>query len=282
MTRAQRDTVACWRGEAIVLERYDCATRARRASERHSHEEYQLGLSSTEHASYRYRGARHQVAPGTLSVIHTGEAHETYEHQAIAEPVVYDISYVAPSLLQRIASELAGRHVPPPYFPSVVIADERGVALFKRVFAALRHGMKLDVDATLEAACSDLVLRFSEIPPNHRAFTPSRPAIRRVADYLRECYAENRSLKELADMAGLGVSHFCAVFHSEYGLPPHQFRLQVRIERAKQLLFAGLSIADVALQTGFSQQSHFGRHFKRLVGVSPGSCAQLNGRAGKT
>jgi AraC-like DNA-binding protein len=277
MTQSQRDTLACWRSETIVLERYHCATNARRVSERHSHDAYQLGLSSTEQASYRYRGARHQVAPGTLSVIHTGEAHETYEHEAIAEPVVYDISYVAPSLLQRIASELAGRHVPPPYFPSVVIADARTVALFTRVFAALRHGARLEVDATLEAACSDLVLRFSEHPPTHRAFAPSRLAIRRVADYLRECHADNTSLKELADMAGLGVSHFCGVFCDEYGLPPHQFRLQVRIDRAKHLLFSGLSIADVALQTGFSQQSHFGRHFKRLVGVPPGSCTRHTG-----
>jgi AraC-like DNA-binding protein len=277
MTRSQRDTVECWHSEAIVLERYDCVTTARRVSERHSHEDYQFGLSSTDLASYRYRGARHQVAPSTLSIIHTGEVHETYEHEAIAGRVVYDISYVAPSFLQRIASELAARDVPAPYFSSVVITDARSVALFRRALAALRDETRLDLDSTLEAACSDLIVRWSAHPPRHSSFTPSRPAIRRVAEYLRECYAENVSLKKLADMAGLGVSHFSAAFRHEYGLPPHQFRLQVRIERAKRLLFSGLSIAEVALQTGFSQQSHFGRHFKRLTGVAPGSCVRSKG-----
>ena len=56
------------------------------------------------------------------------------------------------------------------------------------------------------------------------------------------------------------------------GLPPHQYVIARRVERARQLLQAGtnLSLAEVALRAGFSDQSHFCRHFKRLVGVTPG------------
>jgi len=55
------------------------------------------------------------------------------------------------------------------------------------------------------------------------------------------------------------------------GLPPHQFVITRRVERAKQLLHAGtdLSLAEVALHAGFCDQSQFCHHFKRLVGVTP-------------
>ena len=52
------------------------------------------------------RGIR--LRPDTLSIIHTGEVHETYEHELIPEPVVYEITYAAPSVLRRVASDLAG------------------------------------------------------------------------------------------------------------------------------------------------------------------------------
>jgi hypothetical protein len=58
-------------------------------------------------------------------------------------------------------------------------------------------------------------------------------------------------------------------FKQRYGLPPHQYRMSVKIARAKQLLRTGASAASVAVTQGFTDQSHFTRHFKRLVGVTP-------------
>ena len=68
------------------------------------------------------------------------------------------------------------------------------------------------------------------------------------------------------------LHHFARQFKAATGLPPHQFVITRRVERAKELLQAGtdLSLAEVALRAGFSDQSQFSRHFKRLVGVTPG------------
>jgi len=54
-----------------------------------------------------------------------------------------------------------------------------------------------------------------------------------------------------------------------YGLPPHQFQLQARIARSRELMMAGVPIAHVAADLGFSDQSHFTRHFKAALGVTP-------------
>ena len=76
----------------------------------------------------------------------------------------------------------------------------------------------------------------------------------------------------MAAVARLSPYHFARQFKAATGLPPHQYVIARRVERAKELLQAGtdLSLAEVAAHAGFSDQSQFCRHFKRLVGVTPG------------
>jgi AraC family transcriptional regulator len=76
----------------------------------------------------------------------------------------------------------------------------------------------------------------------------------------------------MAAVARLSVYHFARQFKAVAGLPPHQYVIARRIERAKQLLQEGtdLSLAEVAAHADFSDQSHFTYHFKRIAGVTPG------------
>ena len=75
----------------------------------------------------------------------------------------------------------------------------------------------------------------------------------------------------MAAVARLSPYHFARQFKAATGLPPHQYVIARRVERAKQLLQGGdLSLADVAAHAGFSDQSQFSRHFKQVVGVTPG------------
>ncbi|MCA9915370.1 MAG: helix-turn-helix transcriptional regulator, partial [Anaerolineae bacterium] len=64
------------------------------------------------------------------------------------------------------------------------------------------------------------------------------------------------------------------VFHDEVGMPPYTYLESVRIRHAQQLIAAGRPLIDVALDVGFSSQSNFTRHFKRIIGVTPGQYAQ--------
>ena len=80
------------------------------------------------------------------------------------------------------------------------------------------------------------------------------------------------TLRDLAAVAHLSPDHFARQFKAATGVPPHQYVILRRVERARQLLQAGtdLSLAEVAACAGFSDQSQFSHHFKRLVGVTPG------------
>jgi AraC-like DNA-binding protein len=95
-------------------------------------------------------------------------------------------------------------------------------------------------------------------------------AIQRARDYLHDNYAESIALDELAQVAGLSPFHLCRLFRREFGLSPHAYQTHVRLSHAKHQLLRGMPLKDVAAATGFYDQSHFGWHFKRLVGVTPG------------
>jgi AraC family transcriptional regulator len=74
----------------------------------------------------------------------------------------------------------------------------------------------------------------------------------------------------MAGLLGLSPYHFARMFRRAVGVPPHQYVLQRRVERAKGLLLAGrLGLSDVALAVGFSDQSHLTRVFRRAVGITP-------------
>ena len=93
---------------------------------------------------------------------------------------------------------------------------------------------------------------------------------RLVCDYIEQHLAEDVSLADLAALSGLSASYFARAFKRSLGLPPHQYQLLRRIERAKELLAnSALTVGEVAAACGFLYLSSFDEAFRRQVGVTP-------------
>lgn len=98
----------------------------------------------------------------------------------------------------------------------------------------------------------------------------SRELLSRAIDYIHAHLADDIDLMTLAAQASLSSSHFNAIFRQQFGVSPYQYILQQRVERARDLLQQGeLSIAQVAAEVGFYDQSHLTRHMRRLLHVTP-------------
>jgi AraC family transcriptional regulator len=99
----------------------------------------------------------------------------------------------------------------------------------------------------------------------------SKRALKSAIDYIGDNLAnKDLTLTEMAGAAHMSPYHFSRLFKESTGLTPHQYVIERRVQRAKELLSStALPIAEIALLCGFAHQSHLNRHFKRLLGVSP-------------
>jgi AraC family transcriptional regulator len=129
---------------------------------------------------------------------------------------------------------------------------------------------------SLSTAAATLLLRSrSTLSVPRRAPAPrgglAANSLARVLEYMRMHLAEDIGLYELAALAGCSPQHFKRVFKTSSGLPPYRFLSRLRVERAQTLLARGsLTLAEVGLASGFSNQSHFTTVFRNHTGVTPG------------
>jgi AraC family transcriptional regulator len=125
----------------------------------------------------------------------------------------------------------------------------------------------------------------SRLVSTHSSIANPRPAqngglggrrLKQALAYIEDHLSEDLSLSSIAAITGISASHFKTLFRESAGVPVHQYVIQRRIERAKDLLMQDkLSIAEIALATGFSHQSHLARHMRRSVGLSPRAMKRL-------
>jgi len=220
-----------------------------------------------------YRGNNIHTPPASLFMVHPGEVHANHTYESVG--VSYRMMFVDSELMRRAASEVYGKESGLPYFPTALTFDDEVIRQYLDLHSALdRPSSSLERESLLLGLLTVLIARFAENRPSPRVFGSERHAVNRARDFLVEHYAENVSLATLARIANLSPYHFNRVFSEQFGLPPHAFQTHLRVTRAKALLRQGWPITQVAAQTGFADQSHLTRHFKRLAVATPGQYIQ--------
>jgi AraC-like DNA-binding protein len=235
---------------------------------RHMHEEYSIAaiLQGTEITNCR--GTNHTARPGDLLLINAEEVHS---NSSVGSE--YRLVKVRAKTLQRIARDLGEPALTEPYFPELIVNDR---PLFRR-FLNMHLRLEQNISALEQesAFLSAMRLLLTRTNKDYRARRVSNTTgselvyVRRVRDYLRSHYAENVSLTQLTSLTNLSPFYLLRVFHNHAGFPPHEYQTQVRIAHARKLIRNGTPLSQAALETGFFDQSHLSRNFKRIVGVTP-------------
>lgn len=161
--------------------------------------------------------------------------------------------------------------------PRTGLIDSHAFDLARRLQYQAEHGVPLGV-AYIEALTLTLTAylraRYAgESIPREADIGPlSRLQCEELQAYIDAHIQENISLEHLAMVVGYSVSHLRRVFQKSFGMPPHRYIIERRVEQAKALVpDQNFSMADVALLSGFSSQAHMNMLFKRLTGVTPGA-----------
>ncbi|MBX3011202.1 MAG: AraC family transcriptional regulator [Caldilineaceae bacterium] len=235
----------------------------------HMHEGYAIGVIERGAETFAYRRATHVAGAGSLVVVQPGELHTGQAMTAVGWS--YRMLYPAAAQLQAAASTLADAPRGYPFFGAPVIQDAPLAQQCIQLHRDLEAGLSvLEREARWLAFLTNLITRHADAP---RAALPAKASpshLQMIVDYLEANYATNVTLAELTQLVHLSPYHLLRSFKAALGLPPHAYLNQLRVERAKRLLLAGLPIVEVALAVGFTDQSHLTRAFKRIVGVPPG------------
>lgn len=259
-----------WRPDA--LSGLECLTACfrRQTFARHFHEGYALGVVTRGALGFRYRGAQVVAPSGSVNLVVPGEPHDGAP--AAPEGWAYRMFYLDPALLRQTVEEAAQRPVGLPWFAAGVLDDPglaAGIVALHDDLAPSGGLPALEAETRLRALLARWVLRHADAPPAVRPLRSEPRAVRLGRDLLEDRFAEDLSLAELAQAAGLSPFHFARLFQAAHGLPPHAYLNQVRVRRAKALLATPMRLAEVAAEVGFADQSHLTRQFKRLTGLTP-------------
>lgn len=201
------------------------------------------------------RGETHALAPGSLLLIEPGEVHRDLRKTPYrAAMVMADAELVA---------RLGGGHR---FLGSSVVRDP--------ALAAATVALVAGLDArAATAAQEDGLARVARLLASQWTPRPPRPdpsLVIRARRALAEAEGALVSLDELAGRLGCAPTYLCRVFSDHMGLGPHAYQLHHRLLAARRLVEAGATITEAAARTGFGDDSHLGRHFRRRFAAGPG------------
>lgn len=238
----------------------------------HRHEGFLVGVIEAGGHAVWCRGTRTIAGPGTIATMDPDEVH----HGGAADESGWRqrIMYVAPPAVADVLEDALDGPPPSPHFRCCFGSDAPLAAAFVGLHQALERGEgePLGRQTLFEWILRRMFSRFATVGLPLPAL-PSSPGLNRAREFLHAHIADPCPLGELARVAGLRRRQFVWAFGRRFGLPPHRYLMQLRIDTARRLLAQGLPAVEVAAAVGFADQSHFVRCFKAVIGVTPGRYA---------
>jgi len=236
---------------------------------RHSHEGYTIGVIEAGAQRFYRTGDNHIAPQHSIILVNADEVHNGCSASEYGWS--YRAMYPLPELFESISQELEINNGAP-YFPQAVVYDPQLAQMFRSAFTVLNISEnRLLRESVIYSALVKLIVRHSKSAVIYNDANANIKHLLLVKEFLDAYPEADVSLEKLAVIAGISVCHLLRQFQKHFGLPPHTYQIQCRLKLAKKLLRQGNKIMDAALDSGFHDQSHFHRHFKRAMGVTPGA-----------
>lgn len=249
----------------------------------HFHDYYVIGLIESGERQLMCNNRSYTLSGGDLLLLNPSDSHGCVQTDGGAFD--YRAFNISRDKMSELAVDITGNSEPP-HFSKNILAGSELSDCFLRLHEMIVNGSgEFEKEETLLILISELIKQsgkqYLECVSRHSA------PIERACRFMDEHYSEHITLGQLCEFSGLSKSTLLRSFTKARGVTPYRYLQTVRIGKAKALLEQGAKPIDAALQTGFSDQSHFTSFFGTFIGLPPSAYSRIfrdgqnNRRTGK-
>ncbi|HUK06399.1 MAG TPA: AraC family transcriptional regulator [Stellaceae bacterium] len=237
----------------------------------HRHDTYSLGYTLGGVQTFDYCGARVDSRAGNVIVLHPDEIHDG--RAGAQGGFRYRMLYLEPRLVRDALGDGASAL---PFVRAALTTDERLRQVLRMALADLDRPLEpLETDQVV-LGVSEALLALDPSARNRASSATCSFAIERARQFLEEHSCRVVASEELEGLTGLDRYALARHFRTRLGTSPYRYLTMRRLDHAKRLMRTDLSLAEAAVESGFADQSHMTRQFKRAYGLSPGRWRSLS------
>ena len=237
---------------------------------KHFHEYYVIGLVENGERLLTCMNREYAIERGHILLFNPADTHACIQ---LGGTLDYQGINIAMDVMLDLAEEVTARRSLPGFSRNVIL-DEVAFCYLRPLHEQMmdRFG-GLGKEENLLFLLSHLIQKYGQ--PFESRIPECRHEIERACAFLEQRFAERIDLNQLCRFAGLSKSTLLRAFAKAKGVTPYRYLENIRIGAARKLLEQGVSPVKAALQTGFSDQSHFTNYFKRFIGLTPGAYQEI-------
>jgi len=231
---------------------------------KHYHDTYTIGLTYTGflkayNGNQVYNSYEYSVRINNPSEVHSGTSQE-WSHVNF---------YPSTELLSNIYEQNFGEKKTP-YFARHIIENKKLFLKLHKFFDAyFKKDDAIVIESYLIDALSTLIQTSTVYTKEYQDIYNDKRIVKDTYEFIKDSLDTNLTLDSLALNVNLSKYHFLRFFKKEFGLTPHAFIINERLNRANNLIKDGYSISEASIEVGFNDQSHFTRNFKKYFGYTP-------------
>lgn len=251
--RSSRDSTACY--------------------EKHTHEEFSIGVIESGEAEFDLAGRVEVITPGSVVTMNPNVVHSCNPVEASWS---YKMLYISPAWLQEVLKTSGVVTLEDLYL--VDIAHTKSLTTYKCFQKLFAEVLKAHDQDAIKPLLIKVVAELYDgttllVADNHRVINQDTysagDSLLLARDYIMEHCAESLSIIKIAEMVGMSQYHLIRSFRRRFGITPHAFQIAQKVCKGRKMLASGMGISAAAIGAGFSDQSHFHRNFKKMVAATP-------------
>ena len=232
----------------------------------HFHEYYVIGFMEDGARVLSCKNREYAIGKGDILLFNPGDSHACVQSDGGA--LDYRGFNITKEVMLNLAEEVTGRRELPGFSRNVISNGEAACYLCPLHEQVMKGSHEFGKEETLLLLISLLIQEYGQ--PFERCVPECRDEVEKACAFMEQHYAGRICLDQLCRCAGLSKSALLRAFARAKGVTPYSYLENIRISKAKTLLERGVSPVEAALQTGFSDQSHFTNYFSRFIGLPPG------------